>query len=232
MKKIILTFLLTPSFMLPLTPKEERIIRKELYAAQEQGQLSKNQLFEPGMRLSDVIVRDLDILLRHKTKLQSKIDFHKSGFIRTFVPAVNGLVASLCAIVSGVSSTFTLFSSIAVDNIWNGKNDTRVWLADGCVNFLSQWGAVTPKELVEYNKFKLDHLAHQYPGFVDMSQALPAAAVVSVISSALLIQTLYTIYKYKGRVDAYIKKTQVRWNRDQAVIMKLKEMQQELAVHE
>jgi len=214
--------------LLPVTGSQARIIRKELYAAHANNMLNCSQFITPGLNMHDAVDRDLSIMIEHKNLLQGKIDAHNGYIARAFVPFVNKTGMALFGTIFATSGSFAIAGSDWINRVWNGKTDVRVALADFFVNTGSWLGALDAKGVMQYNEDKIKFLDKENPTFMNMAKCVPVAAAISVISGLLFISSLHAVLTYHSTLRTQVEKIKLRFDRDQAVIAKLKEIKYEL----
>ncbi len=136
--------------------------------------------------------------------------------------------AATFGVIFATTGSFAILGSDWVSKVWNGQNDTRVWLADHLVNAGSCLGALTPQDKTQYMTDKVNYLNQQNPGFMHIAAIAPVAGVISVISGVLFVKCFYDVYRYKSNLDSYVKRVKIRLERDQRVIAQLKEIKYSL----
>gem|GEM_PF-4774987 len=239
-KHIVLLILITlcNTTLLPLSSQEARLIRKNLYSQYDNGVITYAQLAEPGMTMQDVIERDLQVMIEHKQKLQLKLDGYKGFFVRRFVPGLRVVAMFVTGTISSVTGLFAYGGSVWVNNTIK-KGDLQTDMLDGAINFtdplveyFSQKGMLSQKDVKEYNEEvmrykveKFQRMDRENPGFKEVAVLAPFAAMISAISGLLFLSSLYSLCTYKGKITAAMEKVQKRFNRDQAIIGQLKELQ-------
>lgn len=225
-KNVILAISLMASataLVLPMSTNEKRIIRKELYSNYENNRINTATLAENGLTVLDIIDRDIQILSEHKNMLQSKVDSGKGFFVRSFMPFINKLMAVSLGSFSTATGLFAVGGSEWCKNAYNSGGLSNSWYNWG-VDTAAHWNFMSR---TDYNKElmqRIDIINKQNPGFLEVSAAVPVAAVISTISGLLFAKVMFDIYRYHGRLNAYVQKVQKRFERDQAIIAQLKEI--------
>ncbi len=208
--------------LLSMNEDDKRAIRKELYANYANGRINAATLYESGLTLEEVIDRDIDILDDHKYELQSRLGFCK-GAIKSdlFLGCFWG--------GSFLLAGFTCGDSIGkIDNIMHNdylSGKSGVWIVDNIAyNLLSS---------VEYRRFvkeNMSSITKSDPKMQSLLNVMLVTGIATIVCGLLFSKKVCNILDYAKTLYRYIQKTQRRVERDQAIIVQLKEIKHTLAI--
>lgn len=219
---------LTTASIYPMSEDDKREIRKELYANYEIDQITVASLSVPGLTLSEIIDRDIQILSEHKAVLQKKIDFCKGSYMRWFIPFMGKLGIVFTGSLSAVTGLFAAGGFQWCKKIYNDGDVQDRWY-NWFVDTAADWDIISLNEYYkELKRFELKEKAH--PGFTAVCLTVPVAAAFSAFSGLACISCLYNVCKHPGAVNACLSKFKKQMKRDHAIIVQLKEIKHTLAI--
>lgn len=207
--------------LLPISTNDQRKIRKDLYVKYDNSLLNAVQLAEPGLTLSAVIERDIQILEQHKDVLQYKIKTNKSGFVRSLTGGIvlGGINVASAAIVQSEGKYIT--------SVWNGDG-SRFKVLDPVVGIGSWFGAINEIQKDQYNREKAKQLLKDYPELGPKFAILAGASVVAIVAGLWCIKKVYNMFKFNPvSVSQYIAQCKKRIDRDQMIIAQLQQLKYE-----
>ncbi|HSC24756.1 MAG TPA: hypothetical protein VLB80_00870 [Candidatus Babeliales bacterium] len=210
--------------MLPMSDSEKRAIRKELYSNYEHNRINTATLAENDLTLSEVIDRDIQLLFDHKNVLQAKIDLCKSTSVRSTVPFLNKLAAGFFGSITLLTGTI---HAIAADKVRQATQNGNLFKKTG--NLYTDYVAYYQMTTSDYEKVVAQNLAwklNQNPEVIKAVEWLLPSFFLALASGGVCLTILYHICRYHGKLNACTKKLQKRFERDQAIIVQLKEIKQ------
>ncbi len=212
--------------LLSMNEDDKRAIRKELYANYANGQLNVVTLSESGLTVSEVIDRDIQILSEHKNVLLKKMDVYKSRIV--WDPAFDKVGIVFSGAIFGLAcGVHHLAAETIRDFTNNGKllTHTGNWFTDYVEYF--QMSTREYKKLIAQN---LTIKAAQDPEAVIAGACLlPAYAILSV-AGVICLKKIYNVMVHPYKLRRCLVKVKNRFDRDQAIIVQLKEIKHTLAI--
>jgi hypothetical protein len=222
-KKIFLLCALWSGTLLPVTNQEARVIRKNLYALQDK--ISQEFLIEPGLTICEVIDRNLEILTAHKDMLLQKIDKQKGFVVQKLFPALQNALALTTGAVASILGTFSFSASEWANKRW--KNRPSLLIADVIAIFGDryEWDQYIQHRQVflkekSFGELK-DDLKHLQ---TDIGPILPFTTAIALVAGSVFTYSAYWLWKHKSKTAAKVAKIQQRFDRDQRIIARLKEL--------
>jgi hypothetical protein len=223
-KNVMISIMLMLSLMESVCANDARAIRKDLQEKYAQGLLNECQLMEDGLTFAEVLDRDIKIIEDHKTVLNWRIDGYKHVFARSVVPFIKGLGAVIFGTVSAGTGLFAVGGTTWSNNVWNGQEDFRIKITDFVVKTGSSWGFLNSNQVAKYNLEKCEVISKNNPGFKEITLAAPVAGAISFLTGLLFIKAAISTYKHHDRLDESIAKWKKRIQRDNGIIVALKQL--------
>ena len=205
--------------LLSISTNDQRKIRKDLYLKYDNSLLNAVQLTEPGLTLSEVLERDIQILDQHKDALQYKIKINKSGFGRSLAGGIvlGGINVGSAAIVQSEAQY--------INSLWNGDGDLSLKVSDGVVIIKSWLGIINEDQKNQHNLKKAKQLFKDYPELGSRFAIFVGASVVAIVSGLWCIKKVYNMFKFNPvSVSQYIAQCKKRIDRDQMIIAQLQQL--------
>jgi hypothetical protein len=215
-------------FMGSIFAHDARSIRKDLKEKHALGLLNECQLIEEGVDFLEILERDICIMQDHKKLLQRKIAANKGFFARRVVPFFKITGISVAAGVSACTGLFATIGNAWVDELFQGKGDCRIKIADFGISIGSYFGFLKPTDIAQYVQVKFDEINKKNPGFKEVALLTPLAGAISIVSGVLFIKMAISVCLYNSRLRAVIIKWQSRVARDNLIIARLKELKYNL----
>jgi hypothetical protein len=202
-----------------MSEADKRTIRKELYFNYQTGCINAATLAEDELSLLEVIERDIQILNQHQDLVQRKINLSKRGFTHSLVGGI------FLGGINMISGSIARAQSKYINSLWNGDGNSSIKLSDYWVDIQSYFGAINEKHKAQYDIEKFKQLCKDYPELPYNVLIASTAGIVTVITGLWCIKKVYDMCRHNSfSVSMYIAKCKARIDRDQAIIVRLKEV--------
>lgn len=210
----------------PMDESDKRAIRKELYSNYQNNCINKITLAESGLTLEEVIDRDIQILVEHEKILLKKINVVKNNNKLSFSSRIMraGFFGNISAFAWAVND---VSRSITNDFTENGElyKKTGNWWVDN-IGYYQMTTSEYKKLVRESFKQKLDQDSE-----IRIYELLtPISCIIALISGGLCLKVIYNAFVTPIRLVFYFEKIQKRFDRDQAIIVQLKEIKHTLVI--
>jgi hypothetical protein len=216
------SLLVSSALILPMSEGDKRAIRKELYTNYENDRINAATLSEVGLTVSEIIDRDIQILSEHKSVLLKKMDVYKARLVCD--PVFDKVIAGF----SGVIATFSCVmhaagSEIITECTRDGKLNinTGNWFTDYLAYFQMP------------DTYAITATGHVFIKDQQMTRAcqwvLPFY-IMTIVGSGICLKKIFDIIAHPRQLRASLAKVKNCFDRDQAIIVQLKEIKHTLAI--
>jgi hypothetical protein len=209
-----------------MSDSEKLAIRKELYSNYENDRINSATLVEDGLTLTEVIDRDIQILSEHKNVLLKKMDVYKGrmiwdpAFDKVGVVFSGTIAAVACAIHALASETIREFTN-------NGQLlvNTGNWSTDYVEYF-----KMSTREYKNLIRKNLATKASQDPEAMLACLCVLPAYIITFVAGGMCLKKIYDVFRSPRKWNACIQEAQKRFERDQAIVVQLKEIKHTLVI--